>query len=306
MSARRVLAFALLGLALGGCGRPGTNERPTESAMPASDAGFPWALDTLWDDGRAEVSRYVGTTIRYDAPRATEARIVVVKEDVLNDQLVKSDRGAIPGRTTEALKQIATIEFTTGTYGYRLASTTFFFRRSLEPFKEVASTYDGCGVTTARVGPAQGRLMHSAHSYWEGEADRMLDVTWPLDGRPRVWFDALPVWLRGALDSGAVPERVWLLPTQMSGRSPASAAVPVAADLVASDGGGLKVPAGRVAATRLVEVRTAADTSRWWFDAVAPHVLVKFESRERTLELAKTLRLDYWNHRAPGDEALLR
>lgn len=45
--------------------------------------GSPIALDPIWDDGKAEFSTYSGTTQAYGKPRATRARIVVVKEDLV-------------------------------------------------------------------------------------------------------------------------------------------------------------------------------------------------------------------------------
>jgi hypothetical protein len=149
-------------------------------------------------------------------------------------------------------------------------------------------------------------MLHEAHSYWEGEADRVVEVLWALDGRPRVWRDALPLWLRAAVASDRVPPKVWMLPGQLGSRSPIEATRPVEASLGVRDGGALSRATGRADSTRLVVVTSAADTSRYWFDAAWPHVLLRWESNARTLELTKTLRLDYWTHDALADEALLR
>ena len=292
----RVLALALGAIA------PSTL---APSASRAAQTGPPaFAQNALWDDGKAEFSQYEGTTERYGETRATRARIVIVKEDLLRDVLVKSDRGPIPGATVEVLKLVFAAEFTTGSYFYRQYATTFLERRSLEVLKENMSHFDGCGITYVRVGPKQGRTVHEAHSYWEGEADREVPLVWPAGGAPRVYWDALPLWLRGQLAPGGA-SKVYLVPSQVGGRSPIEATRPVVATLHWSDAGTIRVPAGAFPAKR-VEVGTPAGTDRFWFDVGFPHVLLKMETESgRRLALTKTQRLDYWNHHAVGDEKLV-
>jgi hypothetical protein len=274
----------------------------TFSAHEAKPPGL--AQNTLWDDGKSEFSQYEGTTKRYGETRPTRARIVIVKEDMLRDARVKSERGPVPGRTSEVLKEVFVAEFPTGSYFYRQAATTFLERASLEVMKESMSHFDGCGITYVRVAPKQGRWVHEAHSYWEGEADREVPLTWPAGGAPHVFWDALPLWLRTRVEGGAA-EKVFLLPTQIGGRSPIEATKPVAATIRWSDAGTIAVPAGRFAA-KLAEVESPAGVDRFWFDAAFPHVLLELETAAgRSLELRKTQRLDYWNHHAVGDEKLI-
>lgn len=261
--------------------------------------------DRLWDDGRAEFSQYSGVTNRYGEERPTEARVVIVKEDLLESSLVKSDRGPRPGRTREVLKIVFTAEFNTGSYFYRQAATTFLDRQTLAMRKLATTHFDGCGITTVRVAPRSGRWVHDASSYWEGEGERTALVEWPRSDAPRVFWDALPLWLRGRV-AGTMPDRVTLLPGQVSGHSPIENTRAVIATLRASDGGEVQVPAGRFR-TRRVEVIAGGRTDRFWFDAEYPHVLVRLETAGgRKLELRKTQRLDYWKRHAEGDEQLVR
>jgi len=288
---RRAIMAALFLAGLAAQAAAAEAKRPAFSANP------------LWDDGKAELSQYEGTTKRYGEPRPTRARIVIVKEDLLRDARVKSESGPVPGRTDEVLKLVFVAEFTTGSYAYRQAATTFLERGSLEVLKESMSHFDGCGITYVRVGPKQGRVVHEAHSYWEGEADREVPLVWPAGGAPHVYWDALPLWLRGQIAGGGA-SKVLLLPTQVAGRSPIEATKPVVATIRWSDAGTISVPAGRFAA-RLAEVTTPSGADRFWFAAAFPHVLLKMETAAgRSLELRKTQRLDYWNHHAVGDEKL--
>ena len=268
--------------------------------------GSPFALDPVWDDGKAEFSTYSGTTQAYGKPRATRARIVVVKEDLLRSTLVKSDAGPMPGRTLEALKMIFIADFPTGTYTYHQMASLFLERASLDVLKESMSHTEGCGITFVRVGPRNGRLTHEAHSYWDGEADRETPVAWPAGDRPHLWWDALPVALRPWVEGRERFEtRVWLLPGQVLGRSPIEATRPVEATLRGQGTWPLDVPAGHFD-TRRIAVISPAGADLFWFDRRAPHVLVMVQTAQgRRLQLARTVRLDYWNHRDPGEEKLV-
>ena len=263
------------------------------------------ALDPIWDDGKAEFSLYEGTTERYGQLRPTEARMIIVKEDLFRSNLVKSEGGPIPRKTLEALKLNFDVDFPTGTYSYHQMATVMLDRTNLEVLKETVSSTEGCGITFVRVGPRNGRLMHETHSYWEGEADREVPLVWP-PGHHLYW-DALPLLLRQRVVDGKSPSetRIGLLPSQIANRSPIENTRPVEARIRMQDGGTIEVPAGRFA-TRMFEVISPAGLDRLWFDDRFPHVLLRMETHAgRSLSLRKTMRLDYWNHHAVGDEKLL-
>jgi len=301
---RHALATALAGLALAvatGAAAP----RP--DALDPADPG--WAQAPLWDDGKAEVSTYAGTTERYGQIRPTTARIIVVKEDLVRATMVKSDSGPVPGRTVEALKQILVADFPTGTYTYHQTAALFFARGTLAFLKEAMSHTESCGITFVMVRAQGDHLVHEAHSYWEGEADRQVRVPWPAPKRPHVLWDALPLWLRSLPrgDGRGGPLAVWLLPTQVSGRAPLASTRPVAATVRRTPGAAepLRVRAGEIPAFRYT-VESPAGRDTFWLAAAAPHPLVRLATAAgRRLELLKTQRLDYWNHHALGDERLL-
>jgi hypothetical protein len=299
MNAWRFRAAGVLVIALAACARSAAGPAATGPAV---------GLDPLWDDGRAEVSLYQGTTERYGQPRPTEARMIVVKEDLLRASLVKSDAGPVPGRTREALKLNFIADFPTGTYAYHQMASVFFDRGTLEVLKENMTHSEGCGITFVHIGSETGRMLHEAHSYWEGEADRRVPLTWPAGREPHLFWDGLPVSLRAWIGADHAPlERaVWLLPTQIDGRSPLDATRPARATIRMTDGGPLDLPAGRFE-SRKFSVTTPHGTDLFWFDEARPHTLLMMETAaRRKLSLKKTLRLDYWNHHAVGDEKLLQ
>lgn len=287
---------------------PGAGPMPGPAAAPvAMDAD--WFRSPRWDDGRAELSTYTGTTMRYGQPRPTTARIILVKEDLVRATLVKSDAGPVPGRTVEVLKHVFVADFPTGTYAYHQVAMLFFARGTLEFLKEVMSHSESCGITFVRIANERGHLTHEAHSYWDGEADRRATITWPAGARPRLAWDALPVWLRslprGEGADAAIP--IWLLPSQVSGHAPLANTRPVAATvrLATPTPQTVRVPVGAMPAYRYT-VETAAGRDTFWIAAQAPHPLVRLATAAgRRLELVKTQRLDYWNRHAVGDERLL-
>jgi hypothetical protein len=258
---------------------------------------------SLWDDGRAEYSIYTGVTARYGQPRSTEARMIVVKEDLVRATLVKSDSGPIPRKTLPAIKLNFSADFQTGTYTYHQAATVMFDRSDMQPLKEVMAHHELCGITFVRVGPVNGRLVHEAHSYWDGEADRTVDVDFPAG--VALWWDALPVSLRlwaGRTRPFEMP--VWLLPSQISGQSPLASTRPIRATLRLVDVVPLQVPAGAFTAVKFA-ITTPTGSDLFWFDTRAPHPLLRLDTHEgRSLQLRKLLRLDYWNHHMNGDERL--
>jgi len=289
---------------------PGTSTTPGLRRPDGVNFAVPaWSLEPIWDDGKAEFSTYVGTTVRYGQARPTTARIILVKEDLVRSTLVKSDPGPIPGKTVEALKQIVVADFPTGTYAYHQMASLFFDRRTLALLKETMSHTESCGMTFVRIAATEGRLIHEAHSYWDGEGERRVAIMWPKPERPHVFWDALPVWLRsiprGNREDGSV--RVWLLPSQIAGRSPIASTRPVEATIRMArvSGETVRVPCGNFGALRYT-VETPSGTDTLWLATTPPHVLLKLASADgRRLELKRTQRLDYWNHRAIGDEKLV-
>jgi hypothetical protein len=306
MKARRVrwrlAAGVTLAATLAGCGaaaRP-----PGTPAAPGTAPARTFADSSLWDDGRAEIATYRGTTRRYGIERPTTARIIVVKEDLLEGPWVKSDAGPRPGRTVEALKMNLILDFPTGTYDYHWMVSVFARRAGLEPIREVMSSAEGCGITHVSVAPRGGRLTQRIGSYWEGEAEQERPVVFPAG--PALWADALPLALRawaGAADP--LEWRVWLLPSQLGSRSPDSSAVPLEATVRRVGRSLVAVPQDVLQAVHF-SVTSARGTDLFWFDSDPPHVLLKMETADgRRLERVNAVRLDYWNHTHPGEEALL-
>jgi hypothetical protein len=288
-------AALLLALCMAGCGAPANGAPARENVL----------ANRLWDDGKAELSMYEGTVVRYGHERPAMAQMVVVKEDLIAATLVKSDSGPVAGRTLTAIKLNWIVDFQTGTYRYHQMATVQFRRDDFAVLKETMSSTEGCGITFVRIGPKAGRLTHETHSYWEGEADREVAV----DAREGAlaYLDAMPVALRAYVKDATRPFelQVRMMPGQIAGRSPITATQPVEARIQFTGNETLTVPAGTFR-TRHFVVTHGQGSDQYWFAATFPYAMIRTESSDgRRFALKKTQRIDYWRHTAPGDERLL-
>ena len=254
-------------------------------------------VSSIWDDGKAEFSVYDGTGVFEGRERNFEAKIIVLKEDFVRDLQVKSDHGPVPGRTTPVLKMNYFHDVSTGVYAFHQMVSVFFERDTFRPVKLAMSSTEGCGISYLVAKPEGKILEHSSHSYWDDEGDRNLEVAWSDEA---VFYDALPLWLRG-LELGQPGSYVVpLLPSQISSRIGNPKTVTAQIEVTGATPRG---KTGRFAVT----VRHDGKEDRLWFDSEAPHVLVRWEKANGTvLKIRKTMRLAYWKYTAPEDAALLR
>ncbi len=291
---RALAALALAAALLAGCAGP-------RGGSPVSRTP-PFSVDPRWDDGRAEVSLYTGTTVAEAEVRPTDARIVLFRQVLGARTLAPVDSAASSAGTVECLRMIAQADLAEGAENVHQTVALALRRADLEPLQESASHTDGRGVTFVRLARRDGRLTRTSYSYADG--DGVTDV--PEPAGERMWADALPVALRAwAGETEPFERRVWLLPGQLGAHTPTGNARPVEARVRLVGTVPLSVPDGAYEA-RQFTVTTERGTDLYWFDAEAPHVLLKLETATgRKLELVNTLRIATWEHTSPGDERLL-
>lgn len=303
MSRARAVSFVLVtALLLAAPALASRIDLSGDIVFPPRRAAHDVFADSLWDDGRAEITVYEGTIERYGVARPLAARIIVVKEDMDMEQSVKSAAGPVEGRTRPMLKQNLIRDFRTGTYDYHQMCSTFLDRRSGNVAKLVMSSSEGCGITFVELLPSSHGWDRVSHSYWDGEGDSTQHGIDGEFGHPGTPMDALPLWLRRLdLESGQ-KFMAYLLPSQVSNRVASLRVMPWQIEIIGrADKNGLPV---------LVHDRSdpgASRTDRYWFDPVWPHPLVRFEggADATVLTRVKTTRLAYWEKTAPGDEKLI-
>jgi len=110
--------------------------------------------------------------------------------------------------------------------------------------------------------------------------------------------------IRGMELATMPPRNLKILPTQLSGRVKNLALTPMSLQVSGKER--VQVPAGDFEVFR-VELTRLDGKDRYYFEVAFPHRLVKMETAGGGVyRLRKSLRLDYWNFHANGDEQRLK
>ncbi|MCI0409406.1 MAG: DUF3108 domain-containing protein [Acidobacteria bacterium] len=267
----------------------------------APGAASSFSKDALWDDGKAELNLYDAEAPLYGEKRRFEARMIVVKEDFKKDLRVKSDDGPVPGRTLEVLKLNHLRVIPAGSYDHHEMVSAYLDREAFRPVKLTMSHFESCGITFVEVLPEGDHLAHTSHSYWDKEGDRTLQLPF---GVGDLLYDALPLQIRG-MDLATMQTRSYkVLPSQMSGKVRNLTLASMTLRVAGKEK--VQVPAGEFEVFQ-VELSRPEGKDRYYFEVMFPHRLVKMETAEGGIyRLRKSLRLDYWNFQANGDEQRLK
>lgn len=246
------------------------------------------ARGRVWDDGRAEYDLYAGTEVREGAARPARVVHVIVKEPFDPKTRVKSERaGAV-----DVLKMNQVIDVPTGVYAYHQMLSAFWDRSSGELVKVSLSSNDSCGNAFKEGWPEDGFFRLHFHTYWDGEADGDRRIEAPPGA---LLFDELPWKLRCLRRFDPAEYAVRLLPSIVGSKVGTPAFTPATIRVLPPAGGRIRI-----------DVVRGAEVDRFELDAASPHRLRSWKRADgSSLELRKSLRLDYWKHSRPGDEKLL-
>jgi hypothetical protein len=163
------------------------------------------------------------------------------------------------------------------------------------------SHFESCGLTFVEILPEGDHLSLTTHSYWDKEGDRTLKVPF---GSADLLYDALPLQIRGMDLATMSPRNLKILPTQLSGKVRNPALAPMSLQVLGKER--VQVPAGDFEVFR-VELTRLEGKDRYYFEVAFPHRLVKMEiAGGGVYRLRKSMRLDYWNFHANGDEQRLK
>lgn len=264
-------------------------------ASPRGGDGLVWAAGfgraPLWNDGNAEVSVYDARDVKYGAPRASRAILIVVAEDLLQDRLVKADRPSAEPSTRRVLKLNHVRSIQTGVYAYQQMLSVYAGADRLEPVKLTVTSHEWCG--NSFVEWRSDRASLAIRSYFETPGDT--DV--PLSADGAVFYDALPLALRGLDFERTGPGTLRVIDTVFTSR-PTAPAVEAAH---------LEVTRPRGAAVFRVLLRRGERADTFEFEPAFPHRLVRWDRSDGgSMRLTDSRRFRYWEKNAPGDERLLQ
>jgi hypothetical protein len=267
----------------------------------------------FWGDGKAELSGYALTEPRYGAPREGHAVLIFVTEYFSDSLRVKADPGKHPTSDVfPVLKLNFVRKFQTGIYDYSVLTSTFARTENQFAVSKVSfSAQEWCGHVYQQLLARGDRLEGEAHSYFDGEADRTLELASPPGG---VQEDVVPIVIRGLRGDWLKPGETRTLPYLPSAlrarllhkpqtwgeatfkRAPQSRAVDSAVASI-----------GRVRAFTVTVEEKGGDTVTWTLEDAPPHrILAWVSSSGERGTLLGSARLPYWQLNQPGGEASLK
>lgn len=301
MNRRHFLGMGLGATALApltGCAERRAAAGPAASipALPPPRASASSRFWAAWGDGKAELSGYRATSMRYGAPRTAEIVLIYVTEP--HDPITRVKDDAV-SPAAQILKLNACERFQTGVYPYSVMTSVFcpvdhYGSERFQPSKITLTAQEWCGHVSLGLWPQPGGARMRGASYFasEGDVDAALAIP-----EGALFEDALAIQLReldGPFAGGAAQWTGSLVPSLWRNRK---AHVPLA-----------HVPASIVREARAGEVHfalTAGDYScRYRIeDSGARRLLGWTMSDGSTAEILGTERLAYWELNKPGDEA---
>lgn len=249
-----------------------------------------WARDPVWDDGKAEVAVYEASRVIYGAPRAYEAVLLTVKEDLDAAKLVKADPPYGNRSIVTVLKQNAVREIPTPNYDYRIMTSTFVEREDPTRLVKLTSgSHEWCGNTWKAIRSRDGHTVYDWSSYFDGESDGFQALEF---GPGSLTEDQLPMALRGLDFREGLTFDVRLLPSlanNRGGRLGLGETTILVRELQT-----ISVPAGRTRAWKVQVVGSRRNTT-YWFDSAGTHPMVAMESSDGdVLHLIRIERRAYW------------
>ena len=260
-----------------------------------------WAKNSLWNDGRAEVAVYDAQREVYGKIRKFQEQLIIVKEDLRADTLVKAD-DLKKQKTIRVFKLNQMQKFETENYPYSYMTSVFVKEDDLRHVVKISvGSQEWCGNTfklyRSESGSDKGTLI--SNSYFDGEADQTLSLDLGPDG---YFEEQLPLSLRELpFKKGYETKmKVWSSLTTNHGIAPE----PHDVVLKIEDEETIHGHVGALPSWKVV-LKYPNGSDIYWFEKAAPHVLTKMETRDgRKRLLYGRARWSYWDRRLPKPNIL--
>lgn len=297
MCRSKVVALGLLCVGLSGLLPACSSDKQKKAKLVAKSAaesaltrrgGFfnqQWAMDTLWEDGLAEVATYAAERVVYGEPRKFDYTLITVKEEFNQQFNVKTDSYQRPD-LFPVMKVNEFCAIPTDNYPYHYL-TSLFFRRDQPTilYKMTTSSQEWCGNTFKAITDEGLHYNQSFNSYWDqqGAGHRQL--------RREVLFeDGLPYALR-SLRFERKPS--FVVPVyELQQTSKATSPVLYKALIQTEDA---QTADTTEPAWRVTVALDGQKTSTYWFAKRYPNLLLRQNTWDgRTLLLKEVRRYAYW------------
>ncbi len=288
------LLFCLLcsGIAIGlsGCSSQGTNLTSAQSQQKDYNIlqeyfNAAWAMDTLWDDGLAEVAIYDASRTVYNKVRHFDYTIITVKEDFNKAHNVKTDDYTRDDLfPVMKVNEFARIE--TDNYPYHYLTSVFVHRsRPWALHKLTASSQEWCGNTFKSITDASSVFRQHFNSYFDGQGEGSRELP-----KNILIEDQLPYTLRALRFSDTLQFEANVLELQQTNK--ASEPLIYKAHIAS-----IKTQVNGKPAWQ-VKVQLDKDKQNiYTFDARYPNHLLQQQTWDgRTLQLKKISRYAYWEN----------
>lgn len=208
-----LFSFIILGFSLQACTQPsGAIESGSKQTSTEPSLNIATNFGDYWYQGKAELTSYDLTQVRYGEERKGNAVLVFVTEDFSKSKQVKLDNpSSIQSDAQKVLKLNFTKKFTTGIYPYSMMSSIFspvYPTGNLHAEKISTSVQEWCGHVFMQLNKSNDHYKMLMKSYFESEGDEQQEIalTWTED----------ELWNLIRLDSDALPSGdVKMIPSTM-------------------------------------------------------------------------------------------
>ncbi|MBC8082523.1 MAG: hypothetical protein H7Z21_04870 [Hymenobacter sp.] len=291
------------GLALSGCSSPepaGVPGGPPKAGPQTEEAADglrrlapqfnpQWAMNRLWEDGRAEVAVYAAERIIYDRVRRYDYVQLTVKEEFNQQYKVKTDDYQRPD-LFPVMKVNQFCQIPTDQYPYQFLTSLFFRRENpMGLYKLTTSSQEWCGTTFKAFQDDGLQYVQTYNSYWDGQGAGQRRLR-----RDVLFEDALPYSLRSLRFARRPTFRATVCEVQQTSKAAPPTYYAAEIRVEAAPAADTSEPAWRV------RVQLAPDKlSTYWFARNYPNLLLRQATWDgRNLTLKKVSRYAYWTHPA--------
>jgi len=269
-----------------------TEELPNALHRLAPEFNQHWAMDTLWEDGLAEVAVYNAERVIYDEVRQFEYVQLTVKEEFNQQYKVKTDDYQRPD-LFPVMKINQFCQIPTDQYPYQFLTSSFFRRENpVGLYKLTTSSQEWCGNTFKAFQDDGLQYVQTYNSYWDGQGVGRRRLR-----RDVLFEDALPYTLRSLRFEQLPTFKVAICELQQTSKATPPTYYNAEIQVRKAPATDAPEPAW------LVQVQLAPDkTSTYWFARKYPNILLRQATWDgRNLALKKVSRYAYWTHPIPAD-----